>query len=199
MTRSAHLSVAHLLARALDPARRLAAPVERHVAICASCRDELMRWTTLGDALRRPVEEPPPGALARAWSLLAPRPPRAAERARFEPARLVFDDRQAVATSGVRAPAVRREQLWRTADAEVSLQVTGGGLGSSPSLMGRVLPRRANVARAPGWVWVLEPGRAARGAGFSAHGEFLLEAPAGPRWTLLVDWDDVRLRLEERP
>jgi hypothetical protein len=199
MSKAGHVTTVQLLARARDPGRRLPSATERHVESCGACRAEMERWIALGRALGAPAEEPPAGTVERAWALMAPRLPRPSERDRFAIARLVFDSRAPGAARALRAHATGSEQVWHTRQADVSVSLGAPGMGETPMLVGAVLPRRPLTAPAWGWAWLMERGRGIQSARVDASGEFMLPAPRGARWTLLLEWGGLRLRLEASP
>lgn len=196
MKTSRHLTVKQLLAAARAPERRLPPAGERHLAACPRCRGELETWRVLGRVLRDPAEEPSPGTVERAWALMAPRLPKPSERDRFVLARLVFDSRTPHAGRALRAHATECEQVWQARQADVSVQLTPPGAGTTGTLVGVVLPRQAPAVRTPGWVWLVQRGHPVESARVDPSGEFVLPAPRAGRWKLLVEWGGLRLRLE---
>jgi len=197
VTRTRHLSTTSLLALARRPARRLAAWESAHLSMCTRCAEEAEAFGMLATSFSEPAPEPPPGVVARAWALVEPRPPRREDRARYGIMRLIFDSGGDRAMAGVRAPIASRHQHWQAEGADVDVRLEGPGLGAEAALVGQVLPRHPVTAlTAHGMVWLLESGRRPRWSLLGPSGDFALPAPQGRRWSLWLEWGDLRLRLE---
>lgn len=190
-----HLRDVEAVVAARRGGHRLPPASGRHLADCRVCKADVRDFKTLSAQYLDAANEPQAGALARAWSLIGPKPPRRADLGRFEIAKLIRDTTSDGAV-GLRAAAAQRAQFWRARRVDVDLRMDPGGLGSAPMLIGQLLPRHQRFGASHGIVWLWESNRQPRWSSLTTAGEFVLPAPRGKKWKLCIEWGLIRLRLE---
>ena len=194
-----HLSSATLFELLAQAHTELPSAALKHLRECARCSGDLADLRLLAASVPDTRTEPSSEALARAYALLEPKLPRRSEVKGFTLARLVHDSGSFPAILSVRAPMGSRQQIWRTPEVDVDLQLEGPGLGSPAELLGQVLPRgRRRLPSSQGRVWLLEAGRDIASSGVTQSGEFALPAPRSRRWRIWLAWGPLRLRVESR-
>lgn len=185
-----------ILARISTSSEMAASTELEHLDACSRCRSVVEEMRALRDLLRESVEEPGIEAVARVHALFPECPPSRREMSGFPLAELVHDSAAALAFAGSRAAFGTSRQVWRTHVADLDLRLEKSSSGRRGTIAGQVLPRqRGKVSPLFGTARLVESGEKPLSAAVDASGEFILPAPRGSRWTLCVEWNDLRLRV----
>jgi len=192
-----HLSDALLIVLARRPERAPGARDAQHLVGCSRCRSLLAGFRAVRAAVNDPAPGPDRSVLHAVLALAETRPTDRNGSPRVSVARLLHDTGPLQMAQGLRAVSETREQLWRIPGADVDVRIEPAGLGSPGVLHGQLFPlERGAGALADGSVWLIQRGRRAAWSPLGEDGEFELPAPAGPRWTLWLEWRGVRARLD---
>jgi hypothetical protein len=195
MNRNSHLSSQEVLAVALGDSASVPSAHAPHLAGCGRCRADVEAFRALRRGLGRDVTDAPAGAVLRACALVPPPLPKRSELGRFQLARLLHDSSSADARYAVRGPAAARHQVWRAGRVDIDISIEGPGLAAKPMLIGQLLPHRGPAPAAEGNVWLTEGGDRPHWAPISISGEFCLPTPRRRRWTLCLEWGEIRTRM----
>jgi len=171
--------------------------VRGHLEECEACRSKAVQMRRLQETLTAPAAEASLSAKSRVYALLPPPVPRGKTLTAFRRAIMGQASPRLAVAGGLRGEFGVRTYVLESKESEVHLRVEGSGLGTSASLGGLVVRKRASAAgAASGTAWLRVRAEEPRFSPVLRSGEFLFPAPPAKPWILLLDWAGERTRID---